>query len=158
MLVTRSGRTVAGAALAAAGVVTTAVWVVSFAALAAAAQSVQTGARPDLTMALGDLHSVTLLMSFATAGATLLAAVAGDAVRSRTWRAVIILIACAGVASAALVLDVRVDTGPFGFIVILPFWGLPVWIAAISVRLVRDRLVVDATTVAAAIARQAERA
>src|SRR5437879_10315 len=92
---------------------------------------------------------ISKMLMCSRAGATRLAAGAGDAVRSRTWRAVTILIACAGVASAALVLDVRMDTGPFGFIVILPFWGLPVWVAAMSVRLIRGRLVVDATTVAA---------
>ena len=96
LLVARSGRGVTGAALAVAGIMTGAIWIVSFAALAAAAQSAQTGARPDVTLALGALHSVTLLASFATAGACLLAAVAADVIRTRTARAVTTVIVCAG--------------------------------------------------------------
>jgi hypothetical protein len=139
LLIARSGRTITGTGLGVAGVMTSAAWIVSFAALAAAAQSAQTGARPDAAMALGALHSVTLLGSFATAGAALLAAVAAGAVRTWSARAATTLIGCVGVASAFLVLDVDLDTGRFGVLVMLPFLGLPVWVAAMSVRLVVGR-------------------
>jgi hypothetical protein len=146
LLIARPGRGVTGAALAVAGIMTGALWIVSYAALAAAAQAAQTGARPDVTLALGSLHSVTLLASFATAGAALLAAVAADVVRTRTARAVTTVTACAGVASAFLVLDVELDTGRFGFLVILPFFGVPIWVAATSVRLVLGRITVEGST------------
>jgi hypothetical protein len=146
LLISRSGRTTTGAALAVAGVMTSAIWIVSFASLAAAAQSAQTGARPDVTMALGALHSTTLLASFATAGAALLASVAAAAVRTRSTRAVTTLIGCAGLASALLVLDVHLDTGPFGVVVVLPFLGLPLWVAAMSVWLIVGRMILDSPT------------
>lgn len=134
-LLARAGERVGGAALGAAGVVTAAVWVVSFAALAAAAQTAQQGARPDLTMAMGSLHSISLIMSFAPAGVVLLTAVAAGAVRTKAARAATTLIGCAGIASAALVLDVHLDTGRFGALIVLPFLGIPIWIAIMSVRL-----------------------
>jgi hypothetical protein len=139
LLISRSRKDITGTAVAVAGGITSAVWIVSFSALAAAAQSAQTQTRPDVTMALGTLHSVTLLASFATAGAVLIAAVVADTVRTRTARAVTTLIGCAGVASVLLMLDVKMDTGRFGILVVLPFFGVPVWVGALSIRLIVGR-------------------
>ncbi len=140
LLAMRAGRQVAAAALATAGVLTTGLSLVSFAALATAAQVAQRGAPPDLTLAFGDLHSTTLLAAFATSGAVLVGALVAGLLQSRPGQLATLVVAVAAIASAALVLDERLDMGPFGGVVVVPFLGLPIWVAAMSVRLLRGRL------------------
>jgi hypothetical protein len=140
LIVASTGRSVAAAAVAAAGAVAATVSLLSFSALAAAAQSAQRGAPATLTIGFGDLHSVTLLASFAVMGVVLAAAVGSGVVRSRAGRLATVVLAGAGLASAALVLDVRLDAGPFGAVVVLPFVGIPIWVAALSVAMLRGRV------------------
>jgi len=83
LIAVHRGRPAAAAVMAAGGLVHCAVWMVSFAALAAAAQAAQTGLTADATMAMGQLHSTALLLGFAPAGAVLLASAA-----SGIWRRV----------------------------------------------------------------------
>jgi len=136
LIAVHRGRPAAAAVMAAGGLVHCAVWMVSFAALAAAAQAAQTGLTADATMAMGQLHSTALLLGFAPAGAVLLASAA-----SGIWRRVgtvaALVVGVAALVAPACVLSIDMDMGPLGAVLVVAFWGIPAWVAAGAITLLR---------------------
>lgn len=120
------------------GLVFGAVWIVSFAAVVASAQAAQTGLSPDATMAMGHLHSVSLLLGFAPAGAVLLSSAAAG-LWGRTLSVAAVLVGAAAMTAPATLLSVDLDRGPLAALVGASFLGLPVWVTAAAITLLRRR-------------------
>jgi hypothetical protein len=136
LLAVYRGRLAAAAVMAAGGVVHCAVWMVSFAALADSAQAAQTGLPAEATMAMGHLHSTTLLLGFAPAGVVLIASAAAGIWR-RIGTIAALLVALAALVAPACVLSIDMDMGPRGAPLVVAFWGIPAWIAAGAITLLR---------------------
>lgn len=133
-------RRAAAAALVSAGggLVFGAVWIVSFAAVVASAQAAQTGLSADATMAMGHLHSVSLLLGFAPAGAVLLSSAAAG-LWGRALTVAAVLVGAAAMAASATLLSVDLDRGPLAALVGASFLGIPVWVTAAAIALLRRR-------------------
>jgi hypothetical protein len=109
---------------------------VSEAAIAASAQSADTGLGPAVIMSFGHLHTTTLLLAFAPLGVALAAlATAWPRRRIARWSAYII--AAGGLLCVPALLSVKFDEGPFGPAVVLVFLGMPIWVVATSIGLIR---------------------
>jgi hypothetical protein len=132
-------RAVAAAVISAGGgLIFGAVWIVSFAAVVASAQAAQTGLSADATMAMGHLHSVSLLLGFAPAGAVLLGSAAAG-LWGRTLMVAAVLIGVAAMTASATLLSVDLDRGPLAALVAASFLGIPVWVTAAAITLLRRR-------------------
>jgi hypothetical protein len=124
---------------------------VSEAALTVSAQSADTGLGPAAIMGFGHLHTVALLLAFAPLGVALSAlATAWPRRRVARWSAY--LIAVAGVLCLPTLLSVNFDEGPFGPAVVIVFLGMPVWVVATSISVLRSRRRPVAPTAAASAA------
>jgi len=110
---------------------------VSAAAIAASAQSADTGLGPAAIMSFGHLHTTALLLAFAPLGVAL-AALATAWPRRRIARWSAYAIAAGGLLSMAALLSVNFDEGPFGPAVVVIFFGMPLWVLATSVSVLRD--------------------
>jgi hypothetical protein len=116
----------------------------SEAALAASAQSADTGLGPDAVMSFGHLHSTTLLIAFAPLAISF-AAVAHTRTSARATRWSAVLLAIAGSLTLLTLLSAKLDEGPFGVAVVIVFLGMPIWIVALSIGLLRaDRIAAPA--------------
>jgi hypothetical protein len=130
--------TAAAAVSAGGGLVFGAVWILSFAAVVASAQAAQTGLSADAIMTMGHLHSVSLLLGFAPAGAVLLGSAAAR-MWGRTLTAAAVLVGVAAMTASAALLSVDLDTGPFAVAVAASFLGIPAWSTAVAITLLRRR-------------------
>jgi hypothetical protein len=128
----------AAAVSAGGGLIFGAVWIVSFAAVVASAQAAQTGLSADATMAMGHLHSVSLLLGFAPAGVVLLSSAAAR-LWGRTLTVAAVLIGVAAMTASATLLSVDLDSGPLAALVATSFLGIPVWVTAAAITLLRRR-------------------
>jgi hypothetical protein len=110
---------------------------VSEAAVAASAQSADTGLGPAAIMSFGHLHSTTLLLALAPLGLSLSAlATAWPRRRPARWGAY--LIAVGGLLCVLTLLSVKLDEGPFGPGPMIVFFGMPIWVTATSIGLLRS--------------------
>jgi hypothetical protein len=109
---------------------------VSEAAITASAQSADTGLGAAAIMSFGHLHTAALLLAFTPLGVAL-AALANAWPRGRVARWSAYLIAVGGVVAVPALLSVKFDEGPFGPAVMVVFFGMPLWVVATSVGLLR---------------------
>jgi hypothetical protein len=127
-------RRTAAATVSVAAAVYAATAFVSFAALAAATQAAQTGLGAGVLMGLGSLHTTTLLMAILSTGVALIAVGSTSTFgRIGSWSARVI--GACGIVSVASILSVKFDTGPAGLFVFIAFIGTPIWLIAVSIKL-----------------------
>jgi hypothetical protein len=138
MLARGRGADLLAALIAAAALITVALWSCSDAALVASAQAAQRGLSTDATMIMGHLHSTTLIAGFAPAGATLLFCCAAD-MFGRATRATGALVGAAGLLASTALLSPSLDRGPMGIAVVVVFLGLPLWLLAMAVPVLLGR-------------------
>jgi hypothetical protein len=136
LILAERGRGPCAAVTALAGTSTAAVWLVSFAALAASSIAAETGFGSDAIMGLGILHTTTFLVAFAPAGVLVLAGRRAPGF-GRVGATFSIIVGACAVFSAFLVIPVEGEQGPFGLPLLIAFWGVPIWGVAVAFRLLR---------------------
>jgi hypothetical protein len=137
LLLTRTGHPFAGAAAASGGVIFASADVVSSAALVVAVEAADRGLGSSVFAAFGDLHTAALLLALAPSGIVLLAAYRAGFGRILSWAGIVIGLGC--IVAAGAVMSEDFDRGPLGAAVVLWFLGLPLWLVAASIVLVRRR-------------------
>ena len=128
----------AAAVTAGGGLIFGAVWTVSFAAVVTSAQAAQTGLSSDATMAMGHLHSVSLLLGFAPAGVVLLGSAAAR-MWGKTLTVAAVVIGVAALLASGSLVSVDLDRGPLGAFVGASFLGIPLWVLAAALSLLWRR-------------------
>jgi hypothetical protein len=136
LILAHRARVAAAAVTALAGTTFLAVWIVSFAAVAASSIAAEVGYGTDAIMGLGVLHSTTFLMAFAPAGIAVLAGRTAPGF-GRVGAVFSGVVGVCALYSAFLVVRVEGEQSLFGLPVIVAFWGVPLWGAGAGYRLLR---------------------
>jgi hypothetical protein len=139
LILAHRARLAAAAATALAGTTFLAVWMVSFAAVAASSIAAEVGYGTDAIMGLGVLHTTTFLMAFAPAGVAVLAGRTAPGF-GRVGTALSTVVGVCALYSAFLVIRVEGEQSLFGLPVIIAFWGVPLWAAGAGYRLLRPHV------------------
>lgn len=147
LVLIRRGETVAAVLAAVAGAVAGATNAVSSAALIVAVAAADRGLGADVFAAFGDLHTVALLLELAPLGVVLLAAWRAGLGRILSWMGLVVGIGC--IVASGAVLSEDFDRGPLGLAVVIWFVGLPLWLIATSIVLIRRGARPDAPTTTA---------
>jgi len=92
--------------------------------------------------AFGDLHTAALLLELAPLGVVLLMAWRARLGRIVSWMGIVVGIGC--VVAAGAVMSKDFDRGPLGVAVVIWFVGLPLWLIATSIVLIRRGARLDA--------------
>jgi hypothetical protein len=135
LILSRRGEKTAAALTAVAGAVGTAVDAVSAAGLLVAVEAADRGLGTSVFAAFGDLHTAALLFALPPFGIVLLMASRAELGRVVSWMGIAVGIACICAAGAAMSQDF--DRGPLGVAVFIWFIGLPVWLIATAIVLIR---------------------
>ena len=136
LILAHRARLAAAAVTALAGTTFLAVWMVSFAALAASSIAAEIGYGTDAIMGLGVLHTTTFLMAFAPAGIAVLAGRTAPGFGRIGTRAQW----CGRGVRPLLRIPrdpVEGEQSLFGLPLIVAFWGVPLWGAGAAYRLLR---------------------
>ena len=135
VVMARLGSLVLAVTAVAFGATATAVSVVSAAALASAPAVTELG--PGLVLALGDLHTTTLLAAASLLGVSAVAIGSGP-VLPRWSRVSATGVGITGILSGAIMAvdDFDLGAGPLAIALFLWFLGWPLWLLATSIRLV----------------------
>ncbi len=136
VILAERGRRPSAAVTGLAGASTAAVWLVSFAALAASSIAAETGFGKDAIMGLGILHTTTFLVAFAPAGVVVLAGRRAPGF-GRVGATLSVIVGACAIFSAFLVIPIEGEQGPFGLPLLIAFWGVPLWGVGVAFRLLR---------------------
>ena len=132
LILARRGETTAAALTAVAGAVATATKLTSAAGLIVAVEAADRAHSADVFAAFGDLHTAALLFALAPVGVVLLMAWRAGLGRTVSWIGIVV-----GIVAAGAVMSEEFDRGPLGIAVVIWFLGLPVWLIATSIVLIR---------------------
>jgi MFS family permease len=134
-MVVRRGHRLASALIVAAGAVVVATDAISSAALIVAVEAADRNLGAGVFAAFGDLHTAALLLEIAPIGVVLLLAWRAGLGRIVSWAGIVVGVGCLLAPGAEMSRDF--DQGPFGFAVVVWFIGLPLWLIATSIVLLR---------------------
>ena len=135
LILARRGDTTAAALTAVEGAVATATKLTSAAGLIVAVEAADRALSADVFAAFGDLHTAALLFALAPVGVVLLMAWRAGLGRTVSWFGIVVGIAC--IVAAGAVMSAEFDRGPLGIAVVIWFLGLPVWLIATAIVLIR---------------------
>ena len=142
LILARRGETIAAALTAVAGAVAAATDAVSAAGLIVAVEAADRKLDAGVFAAFGDLHTAALLLELAPLGVVLLMAWRARLGRIVSWMGIVVGIGC--VVAAGAVMSKDFDRGPLGVAVVIWFVGLPLWLIATSIVLIRRGARLDA--------------
>ena len=135
LMLLRRGDTRGAMLTAIAGGLVAAIDAVSAAALITAVEAADRDLGADVFAAFGDLHTAALLFELPAVGFVLLLAWRAHLGRIVSWMGLVVGAGCVLGPAAAMSQDF--DRGPLGFAVVIWFVGLPVWLIATSIVLLR---------------------
>jgi len=145
LMLARRGETAAAVLTALAAAVATAIDGVSAAALVVSVEAADRALSADVFAAFGDLHTAALLFELAPLGVVLILAWRAGLGRPLSWTGLVVGIGCVIASGAAM--SEEFDRGPLGIAVVIWFLGLPLWLIATSIVLLRRREQPDASPV-----------
>ena len=147
VLLARSGDVLGAALTAVSGGLVAAIDAISAAALIVAVEAADRGLGAGVFAAFGDLHTAALLLELPPVGFVLVFAWRAQLGRVVSWLGLVVGAGCVLGPAAAMSQDF--DRGPFGFAVVIWFVGLPLWLIATSIVLLRRSRQADAAPASA---------